>query len=778
MKSKRIFSVLLACVMLLGMVPLSSHAATSAAQQIFYDKVGVWNGGNGTVSYAAANESKWDEMRSAWLAMSPAERESADPLRGMIFMETSFNRWQSQTPRNGEDYVLYYTRGTDAVMNDYATQSMKDARVWAGYISGKDLYQGVNLYTANFSQGANQTTLSAFLGELTAKPAAVLDYIDMFGANGATAYQSKNLTTSFGFACTNRLVTMQQSCWKALDSSLGTPASYNENLADKTFAELRHSADWRNAFDFLAAAKVLMLHFQQNGISDVLRTEYAGVKVLYDRLDALRLRHLKDGSSTTSYFVTTTQSNGTKRVTYAVTLTVFSAFENLMRLYDLYVTIDPVNPDPGDVARAAQLLNALPSSIESYLSNTQFITMKDEILALKPYRGRDPANVDPALPDLSGHTQLPVKYKLPLWGKEIKSCQAKWMPKLVGKLASGRISDALSGLYTNETVNHLVATVGAEVDKANVSTLYTPALAAEYLYETKPDGSLVYADAVAKLQATGGDWTKFTKDADWGFADGDRDGFIKALAAALRPLVTYLGGMGLMMDALQNNELKSAGKYDSILIPVLEALGCPNILSADELNVQRLREDAARKKAGFTKHNTYDCLLIAILNPIFGLADEIAADPINTLTRILPNLAYANLNGALDPFFNYNLANLVSVKGILGVETLDGLIAMIIPKDDDGNPAIVLPAIDWEALSRRGTLVAKETKQGAKQYRAYVQADEVDAYTAITRYVQTLLSQNPGLVRELFANLKLPDFLAAILQWMVYRLTDLLFGLN
>jgi hypothetical protein len=120
----------------------------------------------------------------------------------------------------------------------------------------------------------------------------------------------------------------------------------------------------------------------------------------------------------------------------------------------------------------------------------------------------------------------------------------------------------------------------------------------------------------------------------------DRDAFVAAICDVLEPIFPVLEwlladvDLTFFVDENKNDivTLLGAEGYAFGLIPVLEVIGCENILTIDEYN--------AAVKAD------RDVLLTSILNPLLDRVDVILEDPANEILAILPNLVYfLNSNG-------------------------------------------------------------------------------------------------------------------------------------
>ncbi len=226
--------------------------------------------------------------------------------------------------------------------------------------------------------------------------------------------------------------------------------------------------------------------------------------------------------------------------------------------------------------------------------------------------------------------------------------------------------------------------------------------------------------------------------------------------------------------------------YESAIIPLLEAFMCKDVKSYKQY------------KADYNKAK--DNLLINVLKPIIGLVDDVLASPFDTVSKILPNVAYyidsnglaqlvSNLLapitaedgilGALDKN-GFNVDKLIKeiagkslgqiVKDALGVKTKINLELhhlekcniqdIIVPlvqsllknlKISGKTYKINLPTFTFEAIASHGTVktvksVAKNRE--GKYTRKMVKADQGEVLVAVLRYVAEALIKNTTTINK------------------------------
>ena len=392
------------------------------------------------------------------------------------------------------------------------------------------------------------------------------------------------------------------------------------------------------------------------------------------------------------------------------------------------------------------------------------------------------------------------------------------------------LKDLVSSLiFTNANLTKLASTLygaidpykdylgyaGIDVSKKGVAKLLT-------------DGSYgkTYSSA-AKAIKKAKSWKKLG-NINWGFTDGSakaQQGFVNGLAAILRPLDGVLSlllagddlvvgqiltdlvknlNFGSSKDTVQlkngNLRIRIKGSdkysktsvleinlykviedvkslsiyggngYESAIVPLLEALECPNVKTYKQY------------KADIKKST--DSVLTDVLNPIVGFLNKVLDAPFDTLTAVLPNVAYYIDNNGLAQLVNNLLSPVTSLLPVLKkngvdveviIKALAGKSLNDLVKDALGvnihlnlnnlnkcdiQNAIVplvnkllkskkiniqLPKIDWSALASHGTVsTVKSAAKNSEGYynRKHVTANQGETLIAVLRYVANLLTKN------------------------------------
>ncbi len=279
---------------------------------------------------------------------------------------------------------------------------------------------------------------------------------------------------------------------------------------------------------------------------------------------------------------------------------------------------------------------------------------------------------------------------------------------------------------------------------------FAPCSVAETLTEEQFS---VVAGQLANLSS----WEYANKDAlDWGFEDGDKEGFINAVTAMLRPAdgIFRMLLAGEKISLLGSVDFYGSDGYNTAVIPLLEALGIygEDILSYAEYLKKIANGDAIRP----------------VLDSVFSLLDRIMDKPVNTVTEILPNLMYFLNNGGLSICAQNIIFPVMSILGKLGLE---GLIDFSVLTDVDVNSLIAkltqifeinfdFAELNLSQFEGMGELIAVDSKrtQGGMPIRIYaVNSSKADVLVTLFRYaVETIkLPGNDSIILNLVGDSEL-----------------------
>lgn len=239
-----------------------------------------------------------------------------------------------------------------------------------------------------------------------------------------------------------------------------------------------------------------------------------------------------------------------------------------------------------------------------------------------------------------------------------------------------------------------------------------------------------------------------------------------------------------IIDSLLNGKLSGkmgTNGYENAIIPILEAFMCDNVKTYDEYI-----SDYNKAK---------DNLIINVLTPLFGFVNDVVEAPFDTITKVLPNVAYfLDSNGLMQAISNL-LAPITAKDGVLGVLNkhginVDKLIKAIAGKDlgkiitdalnvnvklnlkltdlkscniqvivlplvksllKNNGIDITIPDFDLATIASHGTV---ETVKSAamndegKFTTKRVTADQGEVLVAVLRYVSSILIKNATFLKK------------------------------
>lgn len=448
-----------------------------------------------------------------------------------------------------------------------------------------------------------------------------------------------------------------------------------------------------------------------------------------------------------------------------------------------------------DIVRAKDAYNEVPSGLQASIPAEILAKYKAILASIAP----DTPSLEK--PDLSVFKKTVVTYP----ENATKEQVATALPRIQNLLCDvllpllgmeGGLTDLVqNGIYTNYTVAELCKmlfpTLAGLVKIDGFPSMATsfvkikPSKLAGALNE--PEDASKYAGAIAKLTAAeaagqkaydeyvknGGEaddvqlytmyWTAdFTAaNGDWGFQDGDREGFLDAVSAVFRAVSIIT-----MLLTFENNISTTNGTYTynayEDLVPIFEALDLRGYMSSHEytLYVQAAKDQNSKL--------AMDARIRPILVPIFNLIDDFAAAPLDTLLDVLPKLAYALESGVL----NTQVGTLISKLGFglgdslkldLTTEGIFDLVAPMLqnitvkeavtetvvnPQTGKQEEKVVEPAVTISItldkakflqmmtdMAGCGDAAVKESKARGTAYRLGINSDKPDAFVVLFRWL-------------------------------------------
>ncbi len=230
---------------------------------------------------------------------------------------------------------------------------------------------------------------------------------------------------------------------------------------------------------------------------------------------------------------------------------------------------------------------------------------------------------------------------------------------------------------------------------------------------------------------------------NWGFKNGDKNGFKKALCAALSPLEDML--VMLLAEGkvtvLGSIDIYGSNGYNTAVIPLLEALGC----SADKIETyEQFKKSAEKGKA-----------IESIADALLSLVERVLDRPVYTVTEILPNLLWFIENGGLEtaienliyPFTELlgqlGMKDMLDISSLMGETDMEKMMADMMGEIDLG---MDLGDFDIKQFMTMGTLVTAQSKRtvgGQPASISYIKADQPAIIVTLLRFIAEMM-RTPG----------------------------------
>ena len=382
--------------------------------------------------------------------------------------------------------------------------------------------------------------------------------------------------------------------------------------------------------------------------------------------------------------------------------------------------------------------------------------------------------------------EIKVKYTEHLGEKEYFEAIGKldaMIAELLDQFVHISLESVLGDLvYTNNIINTLAKLIYTNIEKVDIGIDLNTVLKVVDLDVSTGGVASILRDYSSASREIGrhAKWSQGNFDSlNWGFKDGNRDGFVNALSAILRPvqpiLRVILSGEDLIV--LGSIQIKGGNGYNTAIIPLLEALG---VNPSKLVSPQQYAREASTDK-----------VLTNILNPLLDKVEELTHGPIDALTKMLPNIAYFVYNGGvqaiaenliapvtnilheIDPIYSLNLD-----LSMLGDVDLAGLVNGILSGIKiNGQPlGIVLPDIDLATLAGLGKLVtyrSARTYFGKQMDCKKVNADQAAVFISVLRYLIKTLQQNLDNIKKLLEGLGLSGDIADMIAQVLEMLTNM-----
>ena len=232
----------------------------------------------------------------------------------------------------------------------------------------------------------------------------------------------------------------------------------------------------------------------------------------------------------------------------------------------------------------------------------------------------------------------------------------------------------------------------------------------------------------------------------WGFRNGDKEGFVKALCAALSPMEDIIDMLLCegKISLAGSIDIYGSNGYNTAVIPLLEALGCSSdsILTYDEYKKASAKGDGIE----------------AIVNSLMSLVERVLDRPVYTVTDILPNLLYFVNNKGIETCLENLMYPLTKITAELGMGELVDMSALpemnmedmmaemsgMMPAGDIGIDlgSIDLSGFDINEYAKMGTAVTVQSKRvqnGEFVNVTYIEADQPAIMVSLMRFAAGII---------------------------------------
>ena len=308
-------------------------------------------------------------------------------------------------------------------------------------------------------------------------------------------------------------------------------------------------------------------------------------------------------------------------------------------------------------------------------------------------------------------------------GGEYKTVKEALAPEIYSNKLVSTLVCEIYGMLSGEELKAVGAIAGLDISPAALATELTEMRFSNTRY----------------LLSRASSWKKVNANAlTWGFRNGDKDGFIKAVCAALRPMEDILA-MVLCQGKIQllgSIDVYGSNGYNTAVIPLLEALGC----DSDSILTYEEYKKASEKGKGIE----------AIAEALTGLIDRFLEKPVYTLTEILPNLLYFINSGGIEiclenlmyPFTallkEVGMENMLDVSEMIDIDIETILTGML----KDNEFGIDISALDINEYAKMGEAVTVKSKRAVGSEFAditYIKADQTAIMVSIMRFLAEIM---------------------------------------
>lgn len=364
---------------------------------------------------------------------------------------------------------------------------------------------------------------------------------------------------------------------------------------------------------------------------------------------------------------------------------------------------------------------------------------------------------------------------------------------LIKDVSGGLINpdlEALAKALTEEKFKGAVDLINAAIkegEKAGQAAFDAAEARGEYKDMTASQKKTILADLQKAEKATRFAELQFPNGA-FGFQDGDKEGFLDAVATLFRPL-----SLLTMVLKFENTIGTTNGTYTynayELLVPIFELLDLKGYMSSHEYTLY-VNESASNAKM--------DARIRPILVPVFNLIDDFAAEPLDTLLDVLPKLAYGLESGKLDEQVQALIGSLGmgigdSIQISLTTEWLYDTIAPMLKDivvreagvNEETGEEITEVKISinldkakflqmMKDMSGCGDAVVKNSKARGTAYRLGINSDKPDAFVVLFRwlYGEITTKENMRAIKGVIDSTDLNSVVKMLIKTVLNRVAE------
>ncbi|HOO25089.1 MAG TPA: hypothetical protein PKW24_00585 [Clostridiales bacterium] len=480
-----------------------------------------------------------------------------------------------------------------------------------------------------------------------------------------------------------------------------------------------------------------------------------------------------------------------------------------------YVAVDKGNSWTYDYKRPTGLVTACEDIVNAQflddfvalIESIQAPYTREDINAAKEARGKVPASLVGAIPpeiavkyadilasigpdvpsyeqpDLTGKPFTKVKYPFGM----SKRSTVKTYKALEALLVNGLGLDVKAllneELYTNKMVGTIASAIYPLLGEQSSLIAQGPYDLSTKLDEEKFAGAKAALEAAVSEYNDKGtpiknlaDWNNVVfENGDWGFQDGDREGFLDAAAASFRALSLLTLAIKFENNISTTNGTYTYHAYEDLVV-LFESLGLRGVISSHDYTLAVNAEPNSFKKM--------DKRIRPILVPVMNLLDDMSDDLMGTLLTVLPRLAVTLNNGVLDG----QIRKILSEMSMVSIDPPDltsaGFFNLIAPmlSSIEVEPGVTLDLTlnqdkflaFLKDLEGCGKYTVKDSISRTNAYIATIDADKADTFVVLFYYLHGELTtpENVEALNRLVESMDLggSEFLVRLLLNMVLSL--------